>query len=122
MELDKSVTKGCERILEVAGKYNILHKYERGGKRAKIQKVMTISVLEDLTHRQLRYPFDLLAIAGNACGYDIRVDTENDKISEFSLSLLLLELCARNGDIMNNNKQASGNLHKGVVKYLEDKP
>lgn len=120
MKRDDNIRRACEEILWKAGKYNVLHKYGRGGMEGKIQKTMTVSILKDLNSRQITDRSDLPTITANACSYDIRIGAESDEASDRSLSLSILALHVRNGEIIRNNRESPGEISKNVFKFLED--
>jgi hypothetical protein len=112
------VKTACEKVLRKAGKYDLLHRY--GGSRWNIQSTMTIKILKDLDKRDISVPSDLLAIAANVCGYNVRIMAANKNTPKLSLSLGILTLCVSNGEIIRNDDEKIA-LYENIFDFLEDR-
>ncbi|KAF2676093.1 hypothetical protein K458DRAFT_425038, partial [Lentithecium fluviatile CBS 122367] len=108
------VRNACKRVLQRAGKYNILHRYKRSG-----QRTMTVSVFTDLSMRDITVPSDLLAIAANVCGYDARILTAKNA-PETSLSLGILTLCMLNGEIISDDDGETA-CYGNILDFLRNR-
>jgi hypothetical protein len=112
------VTKQCKKILGRAGRYNIIHRYQFN-KADNIQKPMTVSIFTDLGNRNMESRPDILALAANVCGYDVRFATNDERLGIRSLSLGILALYVCNGELLGN---VTGAVEQklDVFRFLED--
>ncbi|RYP36256.1 hypothetical protein DL766_002068 [Monosporascus sp. MC13-8B] len=83
-------------VLRTAGRYaDMLHE----------SSPMTPTVVADIEARELKVPWDRLAIIANCCRYSVRLDGEALVQQGHSLSLSVLAMCLLNGEILNNNDE-----------------
>jgi hypothetical protein len=120
MAWDLSIEETCNKVLRQAGKYNVLHKYDRVDIGSMICKAMSPTVFHDLSHRAIRHASDIPAISANCLDYSIRLDPTRVKRSRSSLSICILALYLLNGDIMNNDTDHPGKLSHDVFAFLQD--
>ncbi|KAI1341482.1 hypothetical protein F5Y15DRAFT_406490 [Xylariaceae sp. FL0016] len=107
----------CAKILETAGKYNVLLR-EQPGLHA-FSRSMSPTIFADIGRRGITTQSDRLAIAANCCSYTTRLDTFGLNASNRSLSLSMLALYLLNGEIIENRpKQCYGTLKDNIFKYL----
>ena len=97
--------RDCKEVLCRAGKYNILNLYGQGYVK---DQALTLHILQDLKTRRITEKSDLLAVTANACGYDMRMDTKDCRSRHPSLSLAILTLYVRNGDLIRNSRDFQG--------------
>lgn len=116
LDLDRGslVMNACQRVLQRAGKYTILHKYGRRG-----QPTMTVRVFTDLSKRDITVPSDMLAIAANVCGYDARILVTKNT-AETSLSLGILTLCMSNGEIISDDEGGMA-CYGNILDFLRNR-
>ncbi|KAI0965047.1 hypothetical protein F4678DRAFT_454006 [Xylaria arbuscula] len=91
-------------ILRRAGKYKIL---------LRESQPMSPIIITDVEKRGVADVWDRLPIVGNCCSYLVRMDIEQLRKRQHSLSLSLLTMCLLNGEILNNalpNEQALLNV------------
>jgi hypothetical protein len=78
----------------------------------------TLSILDDICHRDLEIKEDMIAIMANACKFSRRLDISKSSrlvISEtYSLSAILLTLILINGEIMETDRVRS---HRTLMDY-----
>lgn len=99
------------RILHQAGKYTLL---------LKSSEPMTPRIVTDIDRRRMARHWDKLDIIANCCGYATRLNTEQLKTHEFSLSLSILAQCLLNGEVLNNGRQPDpGVADLTVPQYLQ---
>lgn len=108
----------CNNILERAGKYNILLRHGQLDSNGKIRRAMSPTVFADVLKRRVTEPLDLLAITANCCDYETRIDTEQLKGSESSLSLCMLVMYLLNGEIVKNGSLNVSEASDNVVQFL----
>lgn len=114
---NSKITKQCMEILEKAGKYNILYKYNYA-KEVNAQKSITISILTDLSRRHLEHRTDLLPIVANVCTYDVRLIAKEDGSKRHSLSMSILALYLTNRELLRNFHGAD-KLRHNVFSFLK---
>jgi hypothetical protein len=119
MAQDPGVEETCNKILRKAGKYSILHRYDRGATGNLISKAMSPTVLHDLSHRKIKHASDIPTISANCLDYSIRLDPTRVKRSRSSLSICILALYLSNGEILDNNTDHPGNLAHNVFEFLQ---
>jgi len=108
----------CEKVLQRASKYDLLHWYR--GSWWNISRTMTIKILKDLDKRDMSVPSNLLAIAANVCGYNVRIMAAKNNTLKMSLSLGILTLCVSNREIIRNDDKKIA-LYENVFDFLEDR-
>jgi hypothetical protein len=118
-QLNENQIMLCEEILRKAGKYTVLHKYERGGNEKRIMKAMSSTIFRDLGTRSITEPSDLLAISANCMDYSVRLDTKKVQESESSLSLCILALYMLNGDVIKNGAKETESLSGNILDFLD---
>ena len=102
----------CQNILKRAGKYTILLPEK--------DKPMSPIIFEDIGVRGITKDSDRLAVAANCCGYSVRLNTEELRIKECSLSLSMLALYLLNGEIvMNDSKNNRAALSDNIFDFLK---
>ena len=106
----------CEKILSKAGKYNILDIHDEGKVK---ERTLSLYILENLKERTIRNRSDLPAIIGNACDYNIRIDTASRRSRRRSLSLALLAQYVGNGELINNKEAHPGDTSKSAFEFLQ---
>ena len=109
------IRQSCEKVLCRAGKYNISHLYGQGHVK---DQALTLHVLQDLRRRRIAKKSDLLALTANACDYDTRMDMKGYGSQHLSLSLAILALYVRNGDLICNSKDFPGDTSVNVFDFL----
>lgn len=120
MACDLGVEQNCNKVLRRAGKYNILHKYDRGTTGSMICKAMSPTVLHDLSYRVIKHASDIPAISANCLDYSIRLDPTRVKRSRSSLSICILAIYLSNGEIINNDTDHPGKLAHDIFSFLQD--
>ena len=110
-----SARQDCKEILCRAGKYKILNLYSQGYVK---DRALTLHILQDLKRRRISEKYDLLAVTANASGYDIRMDTKDCRSRHPSLSLAVLALYVRNGDLVCNSRDFPGDTSVDVFGFL----
>ena len=111
-----SERSACEKVLQKAGKYNILDKI---GSTSLKEKAMTIRILDDLNKRNITVSSDLLAITANVCSYNHRIlAPKEDPTQRISLSLAVLALYISNGEMIRNDYR-DGTLYENIFGFLE---
>lgn len=113
---DSKLTEQCKRILDKAGRYNILYKHQYA---KEAQRSMSVRIFKDLNERYLRFPADLLPIGANICGYDVRFATEKVNFKRQSLSLSILALYIANGELLADSRSAD-ELKPNVFDFLNE--
>ena len=79
---------------------------------------MTPVIVSDVEKREVKFPWDRLAIVANCCQYPVRLDIQELAQKEQSVSLSMLTMCLLNGEIL-WNKEANGSLfHMTVSEFL----
>ncbi|KAI1640518.1 heterokaryon incompatibility protein-domain-containing protein [Biscogniauxia mediterranea] len=109
----------CDKILKVAGKYNILLQEEGWFGLNFISRSMSPTIFADIGKRGILKESDRLAIAANCCGYTTRLETPALNKNRKSLSLSMLALYLLNGEIIDNDpKRCRGTLKDNIYTYL----
>ncbi|KAI0600776.1 heterokaryon incompatibility protein-domain-containing protein [Biscogniauxia sp. FL1348] len=109
----------CDRILKIAGKYNILLQEEGWFGLNFISRSMSPTIFADIGKRGILKESDRLAIAANCCGYTTRLETPALNKNRKSLSLSMLALYLLNGEIIDNDpKRCRGTLKDNIYTYL----
>jgi hypothetical protein len=111
------VRNTCAKLLQKAGKYNVLHNYRSS--EYDFQRTITINILKDLNTRDMKFPRDFLPITANICGYDNRILATKNKILKMSLSLGILTLYICNGELFRNDCEEIA-PYVNVFDFLEN--
>ncbi|KAF2647464.1 hypothetical protein K491DRAFT_309030 [Lophiostoma macrostomum CBS 122681] len=118
MARDLDVEETCNKILRRAGKYSILHRYDRGAIGSWICKAMSPTVFHDLSYRRITHASDISTISANCLDYSFRLDPTRVGRSRSSLSICILALYLSNGEIINNDTDHPGKLACNVFSFL----
>ena len=81
---------------------------------------MSPTILADIGARGITEPWDRLAIVGNCCNYDIRLNANELSDRKFSLSLALLTQHLLNGEIVNNGQSNNHSLTQNIFDFLKN--
>ncbi|KAL6405849.1 hypothetical protein AUP68_10988 [Ilyonectria robusta] len=97
-------------VLTTAGRYTItLKKHES----------MTPTIISDIEHRNVKKPWDRLAVVANCCQYPVRLDVEELQRKKHSLSLSMLVMSLLNGEILSNGRSCESPSQMTVSKFLK---
>ncbi|KAK3373174.1 hypothetical protein B0T24DRAFT_657209 [Lasiosphaeria ovina] len=94
--LEMEVT--LHQILHRAGKYT----YILGR-----SQPMTPQIVTDIDKREMEHSWDMLAVTANCCGYAVRLNAQQLKQNNASLSLSILAQCLLNGEVLQNGHPPS---------------
>ncbi|MCJ1314407.1 hypothetical protein MMC25_008089 [Agyrium rufum] len=111
-------SKMCDKILQKAGRYDIIRRYGYRGIERNLARTMTVDILKELDGREITCQSDIPAIAANICGYDVRIPISEDCMPQLSLSLVLLTLFVANGEIIHYDKRET-NLRENIFNFLD---
>ncbi|KAF4871757.1 hypothetical protein CGCSCA1_v009115 [Colletotrichum siamense] len=104
-------TRVIQNILSKTRKYTvILPKYA----------FMFPAIASDLSKRELKEPWDILAIIANCCQYSLYPDIQTLRQNSASRDLSILAMCLINGEVLNNNRSGPYPVSDmNVFEYLE---
>ena len=109
----------CRRIIERVPKYTVLlRKTNEHGERI-IQNPMSPMIFAHIGAREIKKESDRLAIAANCCVYPVRLQTENLRKTNCSLSLAMLALYLLNGEIIVNDNRGYKPLELNLYEILK---
>ncbi|OCK75459.1 hypothetical protein K432DRAFT_308464 [Lepidopterella palustris CBS 459.81] len=120
MAQDLRICKDCDGVLNKAGEYTIMHKYDRGAVGDRIRKAMSPTLFTALGSRRVEHTPDIPAISANCLQYPIRLYPSKIKMSRSSLSICILALYLINGEIIKNDEDNPGQLSQDIFRYLQD--
>ncbi|KAI9854838.1 MAG: hypothetical protein M1813_000854 [Trichoglossum hirsutum] len=109
----------CRKVIEKAGKYNILLRELLGEGEDRVRRAMSSSIFADIAARGISEHSDRPAIAANCCGYPIRLDTNQLKAKKCSSSISMLTLYYLNGEIVRNSKTSNSPLNYNTSGFLK---
>ena len=93
-----------------------LHVYDEGKMK---DKALSLHILKDLKGCRIHNRSDLLAIIGDACDYNMQIDTASRRSRRQSLSLALLAQYVGNRNLINNKKAYPGDTSKNIFEFLQ---
>jgi hypothetical protein len=82
--------------------------------------MMMIKILRDLHNRNILVPLDLLAIAANICGFNVRIMTLKNNTLNLSLSLAILTLYIFNSEMIDNDDVKTA-LYKNIFNFIKNR-
>lgn len=109
----------CRNMLRIIGKYQILLQNQSAG-----SMPMSATIHSEIQRRQLRDPWDKLAIVANACDYDIRLDRPVLAAQARSISMSLLAQYLLNGEIFVLHRQRESGtdamMSTAAIRWMRD--
>jgi len=96
-------TARCKMLLAVAGQHRLINEFRKEEDRKFRTGALTWQIINDLKHRRLQNPWEILAIIANCCGYSVRLNATSLQALGCSLSAAVLTLLLLNGEILRND-------------------